>query len=209
MWIYEGVTTWDFHTGVIESVGFFLFLLPGLILVSIGIPLIVTKKKDIQPQKIQPQKIQPQKTTVQTKLELAQKNLEKSRYIKAGRDFREVAQIYEIQKDFNAIIYYKRAAESYHASKNYGAFFNFLKKRVMRAKIELGAKVEILKDSANKLLQAGEPKRAADLVQKIRSLYQEEPLRDAEKAQYYDQLARQLEDGLIGEIEIDRRYRDL
>lgn len=182
-WIYVGVT---FYQVFAELAGIFAFLFPGLILLSIGIPLIVTKHYP----------------TPKSRMEQAQKDVAKGRHSKAGRHFRKAAQFYEKMGELEAAeTSYRKAAESYHASKNFGLLCYFLKKRVMRAKIDPGAKIEILKESANQLLQAGEPKKAAGLVKKMRSLYKKAPLQDVEKATYYEKLAKQVKAGGIDAID--------
>ncbi|NVM53691.1 MAG: hypothetical protein HWN66_08305 [Candidatus Helarchaeota archaeon] len=127
--------------------------------------------------------------TPQLRMESARKALAKGRHRKAGWHFRKAAQLYEGLGELEAAeTTYRKAAESYHASENYVAICYFLKTIVTRAKIDPRTKIELLKESENQLLQAGKRKKAADLVRKLRSILEKEPLQDVEN----DELRRML-----------------
>jgi len=141
------------------------------------------------------------------KVKQAQKELAKGKYQKAAKGFYNVAETYEndkLIKNFSkATKYYKKAVEIYFSigKKGIGKFTEIILKKLMSTMTDAWDKVEILKDAANKLLESGELKKAAKVVKKLKDIYKKKPIKDKERAKYYEQLAREIKDGTVKEID--------
>jgi hypothetical protein len=137
-----------------------------------------------------------------SEIALADMSLSKGKFIDAAIHYYNVAEIYlkKHQEPENVGIYFKKAVDTHLQGKKYGQFVDFVKKSVKKL-FEDTEQIESLKDAAGKLVRAKQLTEAAELVIEIASVYKKKPLKDSEKAKYYEILAPQIKAGLTQEIE--------
>ena len=131
-----------------------------------------------------------------SELEMAQRYVAEKEYHAAALHFVIAAQIYEEIEAFEeAKRYYREGINALFAMNDTKALTQLIDS-IGDALI----KSELIKEVANKLLQIGNLKTAANLVKKLKEIYRSRQFRDDNKAKYYDELSDKIKGGSISVI---------